>query len=268
MHANILTNGIEYFSKGNITKDAIVFIHGNSLNAKTFSEQFDQIRDIPMIALNLQGHGNSFRSKDPENEYCLPGFVNSVINSLKELNVKDFILAGHSLGGHVAIECIHEIDGIKGLYVFGTPPIGMPPRMEDMFLPNPNVGYLFTDALSEEQQLVIANEMVNNNPDLAVGLKEYISQTDPAFRKNMGLSVGAGKFKNELEILANSQLPFVLANGKHDSMINLSYFNNIKVDHTLIQKQETFDRSGHTPQLETSDSFNKSLITFYRSVFN
>ncbi len=268
MQTRLLSNGIEVLIQGNIEHKAIVFIHGNSLDASVFSEQFNQLGSIPLVAITLQGHGRSKRSKDPENDYCLPGFVRTVKETINELNVGSFILAGHSLGGHIAIESIREVDGLKGLFVFGTPPIGMLPQMEEMFLPNPNVGLLFTENLTEEQLENIAKEMVYNNTALANRLKDIISQTDPAFRKFMGQSVGAGKFKNERSLLSGSDLPFVIANGKKDSMVNTAYCSAITTNITKLQTHVLFEESGHTPQLEVPEEFNKTLTNFYRTVFN
>lgn len=268
MKTQILSKGIEVITQGDFEQKAILFIHGNSLDSSVFTEQFNQLRSIPLVAITLQGHGRSRRSDDPENDYCLPGFVRTLKDTISELKVENFILAGHSLGGHIAIESIHEIDGLKGLFVFGTPPISMPPQMEDMFLPNPNVGLLFTENLTEEQLESIAMEMVHNNPSLATHLKDLITQTDPAFRKFMGQSVGAGKFKDERTLLTGSDLPFVIANGSKDSMVNTAYCSAISTNAYKNQSHILFEDSGHTPQLEVPEEFNKTLTNFYRTVFN
>lgn len=263
-----LLNGIEVFTKGDIRNNAIVFIHGNSLNSLSFKKQFELLNDIPLIAINIPGHGNSIRSTEFENVYCLPGYIKAVKDVIKQLELSDYILAGHSLGGHIAIEAAEELNAIKGLFIFGTPPIGMPPQMDQMFHSHPLMNLLFSGEISKEDALSLSNSFIHN-PSLHINeLSNYILQTDPNTRLNLGASIGKGQFKNELEIINNLNIPVAIGHGRHDAMVNDSYIQQQAFKNLWNKNIIYFENSGHCPQLEEPNEFNKAINEYHHSIFS
>ena len=77
----------------------VVFIHGNSSSSSTWAPQLDR--------------------------------------ELRPRHCRRRALIGWSLGGHIALEALTIMDDLRGVAVFGTPPVGIPPRMEDAFHPEP-----------------------------------------------------------------------------------------------------------------------------------
>jgi pimeloyl-ACP methyl ester carboxylesterase len=71
-----------------------------------------------------------------------------VVDALK---LRDVVLVGWSLGGHVALEAVENIPGCKGVLIYGTPPLAFPPDMAAAFLPNPAMGAAFNPQLSEAE---------------------------------------------------------------------------------------------------------------------
>jgi len=97
-------NNIHITRKGQGSK-YIVFLHGNSLSSETFKLQFedDALNNYKLLAVDFPGHGKSGWSDNKERDYNLFGFRDAIVDIIKHLNIKDFIFAGHSFGGHVAI---------------------------------------------------------------------------------------------------------------------------------------------------------------------
>lgn len=263
MNISKTVNGIEIYTKGVLLNNVILFIHGNSLNAKTFINQFNLIDNIPLVAINLPGHGNSFRPEIPDVTYNIPEFVQIIQQIVSELKIGNLILVGHSLGGHIAIECLKVMESLKGLFIFGTPPITVPPMMEEMFLPNPQLANLFNPDLNQSEAMSLAAEMVLPINTYQNDFVKYILNTDPNFRKGIATSIGEGKFENEIEILKNSKVPVVILHGEKDKIVNSNYLRSIDPMLLWNQRIHLIKEAGHSPQLETPQEFNKLLCDFY-----
>ncbi|MCD6066865.1 MAG: Alpha/beta hydrolase [Bacteroidetes bacterium] len=256
------------YTKGAIEKGAILFIHGNSLNGTSFRRVFDLIDDIPLIAVDLPGHGRSQKAVNPEATYSIPGYVEAIKQLVEEFKLTDFILTGHSLGGHIALEAIDELKGVKGVFLFGTPPLGIPPDMDTAFLPNPALGLLFQKDLSEDEMDPLCDALLD--PVAASSLKENIKEqlrcSDGNARTYLLHSVGAGKQKNEPEIVKSLQIPLAIAHGELDSVINLQYLEALDKPTLWENKIHLIKNSGHSPQMEQPEAFAALLKKFHQHV--
>jgi pimeloyl-ACP methyl ester carboxylesterase len=255
---------INYIFKGDITNKAIVFIHGNSLSSKTFEYQFNQIDSIPLLAIDLPGHGESEPALYPEKSYSLPEFSKAIMHILKDLKVENYILVGHSLGGHLAIETIEELPSAKGIFIFGTPPLGMPPQMEKMFLPNPLAALLFQENIKDEEIIGISKSFTT--PQYENIISENIKCSDGKSRANLGSSFALGLFKNEVEIVKNLKVPIAIVHGEQDNFINKIYLEELNIPSLWKNKIEIIPKASHCPQLDQFKQFNSLLLDFYNSI--
>jgi len=218
------------------------------------------LNNYKLLAVDFPGHGKSGWSDNKERDYNLFGFRDAIVDIIKHLNIKDFIFAGHSFGGHVAIECLPLLDNCKGIMVWGTPPTSLPLDTTRLFLPNPNMGLLFTQDLSEEE-LANYGEIILNT----VGkdfLIDLIKQADPQFRSFLSLSLGNGKLSDEVNILKSSGIPVAFLHGVDDPLTNLEYLDNLNLPNTWKKNILHFKNSGHSIQLDNSEEFNQTLIEF------
>ena len=124
----ITNNGIKttYRKFVNPDKPTIILLHGNSSSSIIFESQFVSVlQDYHLVAIDFYGHGNSALPKDIY--YCsVQGLGEQVASVIKTLELKQFIIYGVSLGGHVAIELIPTLKGLKGIMISGTPPLPKP----------------------------------------------------------------------------------------------------------------------------------------------
>src|SRR5215471_5619617 len=86
----------------------VLLIHGNSFCRGVFRNQMQgQIaKDHRFIAFDLPGHGQSSNATDPKRTYTRPGLADAVVELLDKLEVKEAVVFGWSLGGHIGIEMI------------------------------------------------------------------------------------------------------------------------------------------------------------------
>lgn len=258
-------DGIQIYHKGNIQRGAVVFLHGSSLSALTFRKQFRTMDAFPMLAIDLPGHGLSDRATEPGALYNIPAYARMVAALISKLELSDFILVGHSIGGNVAIEASDLLPALRGLFLFNMSPFSLPPKLDKMCKPNPLLGYFLSGRLHLPEALMLAREMVPSNGHLAEELAGYILNTDHSARMGFAASLGLEKFRDETVLLGNFAKPLALVLGKKERFTNPEYLDAIKpvsLWRNGIIKME----AGHVPQLEAPKKFNALLEAFYRDV--
>ena len=107
----------------------IVLLHGlfgNLDNLGLLSRELRQ--NYQIVSLDLRNHGTSFQSS--EHSYQL--MAQDVFNTLEHLELKRYILIGHSMGGKVAMKLAelaqHDVDK---LIVLDMAPVSYPERRHD-----------------------------------------------------------------------------------------------------------------------------------------
>jgi len=248
---------VSYYTNGVITELTILCIHGNSLDANIFQYQFenDSLNKYRLLALDLPGHGDSSMATNPEDTYNVIGYAKVITQFIAELKINRVVLVGHSLGGHIAIETTTLSNSIVGLFIFGTPPIGVPPAMENMFLPNPTMALAFKGELSKQEAIALAASytLKENN------FYNSILKTDGNARAFLGESIASSKYKNEVEICAKANFPLAILQADKDALVNCNYFEELKIPTLWNNKIHMIENSGHCPQFEQPDRVNNLL---------
>jgi pimeloyl-ACP methyl ester carboxylesterase len=70
--------------------------------------------------------------------YTRPGLADAAIEVLDLLGLREVVVAGWSLGGHIALEMSAQWSGIRGLLVSGAPPVSRH-NMAEGFIPTPHM---------------------------------------------------------------------------------------------------------------------------------
>jgi len=247
----------------------IIFLHGNSLSSAMFQKQLESnlFRDYRLISFDFQGHGKSAKANNPPEDYSMKGFLRTTAELIKKLEIQNAVLAGHSFGGHVAIESLHFLkDIVDGLVIFGTPPLGFPPAMEKAFLPRPEAGLMFKPDLTDSEIKTLAQLFCTNNSNIKI-VYEQLKKSDPDFRTFIGMSLSSGKGYDEIDILKNFNKPIAIIHGENDPLINLNYIEELAIPGLWNNKINIIPKAYHSPQLEHSDEFNILLKEFIDSVF-
>lgn len=81
----------------------VIFSHANGFNAGTYSAVLAPLEGLRVLALDLRGHGDSSLPTETEGRESWGDLVDDLAALLAVLDLKDVVLAGHSLGGAVSL---------------------------------------------------------------------------------------------------------------------------------------------------------------------
>jgi pimeloyl-ACP methyl ester carboxylesterase len=91
---------IHYLDWGTAGKRPFIMLHGINRSAHTFDHIAPLLhRDFHVIAMDLRGFGDSDWS--PKGEYLVEDFVRDLHDLVQQLNLRDIVLTGNSMGGRV-----------------------------------------------------------------------------------------------------------------------------------------------------------------------
>jgi len=242
---------------------AIVFLHGNSHSLKSFSKQMNSplLQKFRLIFVDLPGHGESTKGT----EYSVKIFAQILAEFIKTLEINKFIIAGHSLGGHVAINLLNSDITPSGLFLFGTPPLKNPFDVT-AFLPNSRVSAIGKIKADYEEISTLMDEMNYVGIDKELAIDDFLN-TDGNFRVDVLGDITSGKNADEVELIKSFNAPVMFLLATKDSMINNSYIREecfLNLSHVQTNEIE----AGHSPHVEMDVDFNRILMEFSNQVFN
>ncbi len=241
----------------------IIMIHGNSMNSKMFYQQFDSpaLSNYRLLALDFPGHGQSQRSNTPEKDYAVSGFIQIIIDFITTLGLQEVVLFGHSLGGHLAIHILNQLKSVKGVVILGTPPLTMPPKLDEAFLPNPSLMHAFKPDLNKQEVHLLTSAFIPENHDGFELVQSSISNCDPLVRLFIGKSIGAEISEDESTILKKGEVPVAILHGANETLVNAEYIKNL--DLPLWEDQIIIvEDSKHCAFLENPEKFNQIIVRF------
>jgi pimeloyl-ACP methyl ester carboxylesterase len=261
--ANIFGNKIAFLHKGD-SEQKLVFLHGNSQSTKIWEKQFesDLFNAFELYAFDLPGHGDSFRSNNPEEDYNLKNVNNMILNFIKKMGIKNPILIGHSLGGHLLMEICPQIDSLKGLCIFGAPPIKIPADFQMASLPSNEMMLAFKNELTSVEAKLLANLFFNNTtPGFVI---DDIKNTDGNFRDMVTKSLAMGILQDEYSIVKNLGNKVAIIHGEKDRLINLDFLKKLDLE-IWNSRVNIIPHASHCPQYEQPYMFNNILKQFIDS---
>jgi pimeloyl-ACP methyl ester carboxylesterase len=170
----------------------LLMIHGNSSCREVFGRQVQDpaFAHRRMIALDLPGHGGSADADDPDRSYTRQGLTDLVVEVLSMLDVREAVVLGWSLGGHVGIQMLSRFPRVVGLIITGTPPVGRG-GVSEGFATSPHRGLPSKRSFSGAEAERFAR-MIFGNP-VEPFLLDAVRRTDGRFREVLFGAVRAGE---------------------------------------------------------------------------
>lgn len=247
----------------------VVLIHGYPLSDASWEYQYHALVNAGYraIGITLRGFGQSDK---PYGKYDYDTFAADIKSVLDQMEIKDAVLGGHSMGGAIALHYVAKYNGahVKKLGLFSA---AAPRHTKTADYPYP----LFSK--EDISQWISLND--SDRPALlaAVGSKFGLTPTS--------LNPGIGQWLYSIELQSSSyameqalialrdedlrgdlpkiKIPTIIFNAKDDHIVAYALaqqMNKAIAGSRLV----TFDKSGHASFLEEKDKFNQELIKFIK----
>lgn len=248
-------------------KGTIICIHGNSSSSKVFESVLhsDFIKQTK-ISIDLPGHSNNLDDYKNHQDFSISFFKNKLINFIDTID-DDILLIGNSLGGHLAIEIALEIKNLKGLVIFGTPPVKKPLNFEEAFLPVDALQTFFTEHPSNNNIESALNVAVQNKECIKILLSDF-KNTNPLVRKNIAEDILNNNLIDEYKVFTDLNIPKFIIVGDKDPSVNRDYLKKVADDCNDNCELILFDNCGHYVSIEKPNYFNDSLNSIINKVFS
>ncbi len=230
----------------------ILFLHGAGGSHHTFRDQWARLKGTARLVIpDLPGHarsgGTPFESISAATEW-LADFV-------KELGLKKFILAGHSMGGAIALQAaLNEVPGIEALILISS---GARLKVDPGIVRN--IETRFRDFAPELVDRMLSPE---TSADLREDVLQDVLSTRPEtyladFRACNGFDV-----MNRIGVI---RLPTLVVNGADDTLTPLKYgeYLAVNIPGAVLK---ILHGTGHLPILERPNELVACITAFIHSL--
>ncbi len=245
-------------------RKAILFIHGWPANHKLFEYQFDKLPQMGYrcIGVDIRGFGNSDK---PFEGYSYDRLADDIRCVVEALRLQDFTLAGHSVGGAIAIRYMARHNG------YGVSKLALFAAAAPSFTKRPDFPY----GLAKEDVTKLIQGAYNDRPNMLRGFGDmfffqYITEPFSDWFFQLGLQAAgwstaklAASLRDESLFydLTKIHVPTLILHGIHDRVCLFPL--------AIAQKQGIrnsrlvpFEYSGHGLFWEERDKFNSELAQF------
>ncbi|QOD61463.1 alpha/beta hydrolase [Polaribacter haliotis] len=245
---------------------AIIFLHASSSSSSVFNHilNSDEVQQTK-IAIDLPGHGNSIEEYKNHEDFTVDFFTEKLIEYINSIE-DSILLVGNSLGGHLAIEIANKIHNLKGLLIFGTPPLKKPINFEEAFLPVAALQTFLTENPSNSEIEAAANVAVVNEKCVYTIISDF-KNTNSNVRKKVAEDILGNNLANEHEIFTKLQVPKFIIVGDKDPSVNSTYLSQVQKDCEHYCEIIPFENCGHYASLEKPNEFLDAINTISKNVF-
>jgi pimeloyl-ACP methyl ester carboxylesterase len=244
----------------------IVFIPGWPLSHEMFEYQFIQLplHGYRCVGITMRGFG---KSSKPWGEYNYDVFADDIKKTLEALDLRDVTLAGHSMGGAIALRYVarYNSERVSKLALFGAAapsftkrpdfPYGLEPSAVDGFIRTCRANRA---KLNEEFGKIFFKEPHTVGPKLAEWFQAMGMEASPQATKACLVTLRDTDLRDDLSKI---KVPTVIFHSIQDK---ICLFGLAEVMSTGIKgaKLVRFENSGHGLFYEEKDKFNKELMNF------
>jgi len=268
--------GIAYIDEGT-GEQTLILVHGLASNAGFWRYVIDDLaREYRVIAVDLPGYGKSAKGDYP---YGMRWYADQLITLMDELDLQDAVLAGHSMGGQIAMHAaLRHPDRVEALVL--AAPAGIEP---------------FDRGAGDWLRSVITMQGVMNTPEDAIRRNlsgnfyrfndtwEWMVEERTRMAKARDMhefayavdrSVDAMLDEPTTPLLGEIRVPALIVYGKYDGLIPNPYLNPgrpaevFQSGHQAIRGSTLveIDQAGHMLHIEQPDDFTGAVLRYLQGL--
>jgi pimeloyl-ACP methyl ester carboxylesterase len=262
-HANV--NGIEIYYREAGDGFPVVLVHGYTGNSRNWALTVPALRDrFRTISVDLRGHGSSAKPTSRE-DYALSLMADDVHGLLEQLDVRECYLAGHSMGGGVAMRLILAYPELfRALVLVDTSasPQDLPrTKMREALLRIAKEQGMEAAFEAQLQMDPAASEIRSIPGALEIWREQFLMTSLEAY---IYCADAMAERESLLDDLSQVAVPALVVCGERDE----PFLDPSRLMHEAIPGSELVivAGAGHSPQFETPAEFNRVLTGFLSRV--
>jgi pimeloyl-ACP methyl ester carboxylesterase len=238
----------------------LLLLHGFCEDHSLWDRFSAQYPEINLITPDLPGFGCSPHSTLS----TIPDIADAIIDLLNNLNVNNFAVAGHSMGGYVALQIAAVIpDRIKGLGLLHSHPYADSPTRKA-------IRDKAIDLLIAGKKELYLNQLFHGlfHPDYLANNESVLKQLieKASLNNSSGIIQAIQAMRDRMDqqqVLVEAKFPVLFLLGKQDPLLPLTEQLPI-LSLPKITCLTLLDRVAHMGMFENSERFNQSLHDFYQ----
>ena len=235
-----------------LRRERLLLVHGTGCSADSWRYQVEGLaREFEVVAVDLPGHGSSAPAGDPSIER----YAETVSHVLQRLGTRKAFLAGHSMGGAVALQiALERPELLKGLILVATAAyldsLAMTPDIllwAIAALPHKFKGMFFSDLVTAEALAIARDDVRRCSLETVLG----------DFSASRGFD-----FRDRLKQV---NLPTLILCGGSDLITPVRYSERLckEIPGSVLVMVE---KAGHMLPLESAQRVNSAIRGFIRRV--
>ncbi|HKJ57985.1 MAG TPA: alpha/beta hydrolase [Halobacteriales archaeon] len=260
-------NGADLYYEDRGEGRPVVFLHGVMAGLRYFEPQLSGLSDgYRTLALDFRGHG---RSEKMDLGHTVPQYARDVRAFLDHLDLEDAILVGWSMGALVAWDYVERFgtDRIAGIVDVDMEPTRFQwddydQGTSDLALLREVVEQIQTDHLQLAADIVEPLLAEPPSPELRRTMVDETSRCPPPIKAAILFDC---TFRDYRAVLPDLDVPMLVCAGTDEewrSVASVEYAAELAPD----ARVEHFEASGHCPQVEEPERFNRAVAEFVESL--
>jgi pimeloyl-ACP methyl ester carboxylesterase len=245
-----------------------VFFHGLAEGGYVWDDIRAAIApSFSSVAIDLRGHGYSDWAK--AGEYNLCHYISDIRSALAQLNLSDFILIGHSLGGSIIAHAWRQIHAGLRAVVLVDVPTTTNPEMLAMLRKRIRDGYREYNSVEEYAGILrAAQPLINPSAAHHLAANSLTPTTQGALRFKFDLEVVDNDFDRAGEWLPGFcmiDLPVLLIRGAGSAVLSKRHAEQINAG---LRKSslKSVEMAGHAVMSDNPLGFYAALMPFLLSL--
>lgn len=240
-----------YHQKNIPTPDrpSVLFIHGAGGSGEKWINQLSGIKNYHLIALDLPGHGLS----EGGGINSIQIYKEIIWEFVQEIELRSFVLSGHSMGGAIAMEfALDYPDILKGLIIVNS---GARLKVNPRTLESLSRGEHSFESIKYSYALNTSEEVLERAADEMKLVPTQVLLADFQACDNFNL----------MNSIQRINLPTLVICGQEDRMTPVKYSQYLaqQIPQALLT---LIPDAGHMSMLEQPEAVNKAIMDFIQTL--
>lgn len=258
---------IHFYTNENTNGKALVFLHGASMDHKSFDAQmiYFSEKGYKVISIDLRGHGKSLPIPIGD-RYDINIIADDIKMVLDFLDISKATVIGHSFGGYVAQAFAYKYpENVEGIVLLGCTDLADVGNLFYKFLYKIMPKILKRMSLESFRKQTLAELALNEDvKEYARVAMRHISKED--FEKIIMVGMDCLYMDCGVDSSYRIKVPFLLTHGSEDKANHEIFPKSAK---KWVQKEKeceyiTVENAGHTAHMDNPLGFNEILYTFLK----